>query len=128
MKRLAMVLFVGLAVSASLPAQQASLVNFDGAALPAFLSPAASTSDTKLFPSLAVPNAILPATTVSSVPAAALPDAPRASYGGDGYRWDLGIGYIYVHFKSAPFSSNLSGLHTSVAYSLNDWFALEGSA
>ena len=127
MKRLAMVLLVGLAVSASLSAQQVSFLNFDRAAEPALLSPVATPRETRLFPSLAVPNSILPTTSFSAVPSAALPDAPRAPYSGDGYRWDLAIGYEYVHFKSAPFSANLSGLHTSVAYSLNDWFALEGS-
>jgi hypothetical protein len=115
MKRLVLVVFVALAVSASLPAQQVSFLNFDRAAQPSFLPPAAA----------------LPPASVS-VPSAALPEAPRApQYAGRndelGYRWDLATGYEYVHFKSAPFSANLSGIHTSVAYSLTEWFALEGS-
>jgi hypothetical protein len=60
---------------------------------------------------------------------APLPDAPAPPPvgGGLGNRWDLAAGYEYVHFSSAPFSANLSGLHTSLAYALNDWFAFEGS-
>jgi hypothetical protein len=74
----------------------------------------------------------LPVPSLAPVPSAALPEAPRApQYGGRsdelGYRWDLATGYEYVHFKSAPFSANLSGIHTSIAYSLSEWFALEGS-
>lgn len=133
MKRLVLVLFVALAVSASLPAQQASFLNLDRSAQPLILAPAAEASNANLVPSLAVPAATLPLTSVSPVPSAALPEAPPApspqyGRGGDfGYRWDLAVGYEYVHFESKPFSANLSGIHTSIAYSLNEWFALEGS-
>jgi hypothetical protein len=134
MKRLVLVVFVALAVSASLPAQQVSFLNFDRAAQPSFLTPAAAATDSTLAltPSLAAPAVALPTVSFSPVPSAALPEAPRApQYGGRndelGYRWDLATGYEYVHFKSAPFSANMSGIHTSVAYSLNEWFALEGS-
>src|SRR5215471_6337832 len=131
MKRLVSVLFVALAVSASLPAQQASFLNLDRSAQPLFLAPAAEGPDASLVPSLAVPTATIPVTNFSPVPSAALPEAPRAPQygsGGDyGYRWDLAVGYEFVHFESAPFSANMSGIHTSIAYSLNEWFALEGS-
>jgi hypothetical protein len=131
MKRLVLVVFVALAFSASLPAQQASFLNFDRGALPWLLAPAAA-SDAGIVPLPAVPAATLPVPSLAPVPSAALPEAPRApQYGGRsdelGYRWDLATGYEYVHFKSAPFSANLSGIHTSIAYSLNEWFALEGS-
>jgi len=133
MKRLVLVVFVALAVSASLPAQQAPFSSFDRTPQLSFLAPAAGAADSTgvLVPSLAIPAAVLPAAPLSPVPSAALPDAPRApqfGQGGDiGYRWDLAVGYEYVHFKSKPFSANLSGIHTSIAYSLNEWFALEGS-
>ena len=131
MKRLVLVVFVALAVSASLPAQQASFLSLDRTAQPSFLAPAADASEANLVPALAVSAAALPAPSFSPVPSAALPDAPRAPQygrGGDlGYRWDLATGYEYVHFESAPFSANLSGIHTSIAYSLTEWFALEGS-
>ena len=127
MKRLVFAVFVALVVSASLPAQQASFLNFDRSAQPLFLAPAADASNANLVPS----GATFPVTSVSPVPSAALPEAPSAPQygrGGDfGYRWDLAVGYQYVHFESKPFSANLSGIHTSLAYSLTDWFALEGS-
>jgi hypothetical protein len=131
MKRLVLVVFVALAVSASLPAQQASFLNFDHTAQPLFLAPVAGASNASLFPSLAAPAVTLPATDSSPVPSAALPEAPRTpqygSAGDFGYRWDLAVGYEYVHFESRAFSANLSGIHTSIAYSLTEWFALEGS-
>ena len=130
MKRLVLVVFVALAVSASSPAQQATLLSFDRTAQPSFLTPAAAADSTGAFmPSLAIPAAALPAASPWPVPSAALPEAPpQFGRGGDiGYRWDLAVGYEYVHFKSAPFSANLSGIHTSLAYSVNEWFALEGS-
>ena len=53
---------------------------------------------------------------------------PRFYYGNnEDYRFQLGIGYEYVHFKSVPFSANLNGLHTSLTFYLNDWFAVEGN-
>lgn len=130
MKRLVLLVLVALAVSASLPAQQASFLNLDRSAQPLFLAPAADASNANLTSSFAVPAATLPVTSVSAVPSAALPEAPAPQFGrgGDfGYRWDLAVGYEYVHFDSKPFSANLSGIHTSLAYSLTDWFALEGS-
>jgi hypothetical protein len=131
MKRLVLVVFVALAVSASLPAQQASFLNLDRAVQPSFLAGHSSTSDVSLLPSLAAPTATLPASSFSAVPSAALPDAPAAPQfggGGDvGYRWHLATGYEFVHFESSAFSANLSGIHSALAYSLSDWFALEGS-
>jgi hypothetical protein len=127
MKRLVLVVFVALAVSASLPAQQAFL-NLDRTAQPSFFAHAADASEANLVPPLDVSVAALPAPSFSPVPSAALPDAPQYGSSGDvGYRWDLATGYEYVHFESAAFSANLSGIHTSIAYSLNEWFALEGS-
>ncbi|HUL16682.1 MAG TPA: outer membrane beta-barrel protein [Terriglobales bacterium] len=61
--------------------------------------------------------------------AEAAPD-PRPSPfwgGGEGLRWDLGVGYEYVRFNSYAFDSNLNGLHTSLTYFPNDWFGIEGS-
>src|SRR5215468_1362448 len=131
MKRLVLIVFVALAVSASLPAQQASFLNFDRAVQPSFLAGNSSASDVSLLPSLAAPAATLPVSSFSAVPSAALPDAPAAPQmggGGDvGYRWHLATGYEFVHFESSSFSASLSGIHTAVAYSLSDWFAFEGS-
>jgi hypothetical protein len=137
MKRLVFVVLVALAVSASLSAQQASSLNSARSTEPSFLAVAGGSSEVSLAPALAFPAATsasfapVPSAALSSAspPSAALPDAPAPPpVGGDfGNRWDLAAGYEYVHFSSAPFSANLSGLHTSLAYSLNDWFAFEGS-
>jgi opacity protein-like surface antigen len=39
----------------------------------------------------------------------------------------IGLGYEYVRFRSAPFNANLNGLHTSFTYFRNDWLGFEGS-
>src|SRR5215467_14185197 len=131
MKRLVLVVFAALAVSASLPAQQASFLNLDRAIQPSFLAGNSSASNVSLLPSLAASTAAFPTAAFSAVPSAALPDAPAAPQfggGGDvGYRWHLATGYELVHFESTAFSANLSGIHTALAYSFTDWFALEGS-
>jgi hypothetical protein len=124
MKRLVLVLFAALAVAASLPAQQASYLNFNGVVPPILNSPEAGAFNFPLEPALSLPARALSVPSFSAIPRAALPDVPGVpQYGrsGDfGYRWDLATGYEYVHFKSAPFSANLSGIHTALAYSLNE--------
>jgi opacity protein-like surface antigen len=126
MKRLAFAAFLSLALCAALPAQQPSFFALSSAQPSAPPAPVSYKFD--LVPALALP----PSSANSvSFPSAALPDAPappRPSYGDDNfYRWDLGVGYEFVHFKSAPFSANLSGLHTDLTYNLYDWFGLEGN-
>jgi len=134
MKRLLFLSLLALAVSASLSAQQASFLNYDRSVEPWSLT--TTSSEGSLVPALAftaaspAPFAPIPSAALSSapLPGAALPDAPAPPPLDDfGNRWDLAAGYEFVHFSSAPFSANLSGLHTSMAYSLNDWFAVEGS-
>src|SRR5260370_41473870 len=39
----------------------------------------------------------------------------------------IGVGYEYVRFSSAPFNANLNGLHTSFTYFWKDWLGFEGS-
>jgi len=53
----------------------------------------------------------------------------RVTYGGDDdYRWSVGFSYVYVHFSSTPISGvALNGIHTSVTYSFNKYFGLEGA-
>jgi Outer membrane protein beta-barrel domain len=127
MKPLVFFSLLALTVSASLSAQQTSFLNSAASDRPSFLR----AENTPLLPALALPPAPIRSAALSdaAMPSAALPDAPAPPpVGGDfGNRWDLAAGYEYVHFSSAPFSANLSGLHTSLAYSLNDWFAFEGS-
>lgn len=64
--------------------------------------------------------------TPAASPAPAQPE-PRFIYGGrDDYRWQLGLGYNYVQFRSNFVNVGMSGLNVSVAYFLNEWFGLEG--
>lgn len=124
MKRLVFAAFLSLALCAALPAQQPSFFALSSTQPSAPPAPASYNFD--LVPALALPTA-----APGSIPSAALPDAPAPPKPGynddDFYRWDLGVGYEFFHFKSSIFSANLSGLHTTLTYNLKDWFGLEGS-
>ena len=63
-----------------------------------------------------------PASPAAS-PAPQFPGARDVDY----YKWDLGVGYEFLHFKSAPFDANLSGLHTDLTYNFKDWLGVEGN-
>jgi hypothetical protein len=122
MKRFAFVALLSLSLCVALPAQQPSFFTLSSPQPSA--PPAPYNFD--LVPALAPPAA-----APVSVPSAALPDAPappKPGYNNDDfYRWDLGVGYEFFHFKSSIFSADLSGLHTTLTYNLKDWFGLEGS-
>jgi hypothetical protein len=111
MKRLALAAFFVLGTCASLPAQQTSFLLLAPTAQPNAAS-ASNSFHFNLAPELAPPPA---------------PAPPPGAFSDEGYRWDLAVGYEYIHFESAPFSSNLHGLHTDLTYNLNNWFGLEGN-
>jgi opacity protein-like surface antigen len=126
MKRLALAAFLVLGTCASIPAQQTSLMMFTPASQP----PAPSTASTFNF--TLVPELAPPVTALAIPrPQPAFPNSPRLPQSSgsnfDGYRWDLAIGYEFVHFESAPFSADLHGLHTDLTYNVNNWFGLEGN-
>jgi opacity protein-like surface antigen len=126
MKRLVFAAVFALGLGSSLPAQQASSlflapVSLSNAAAP--ISGSAPHYNFDLVPALAVPTAA-PSFSADPNP----PSPPQfAGFRDEGYKWDLGVGYEFVHFKSAPFSSNLSGLHTDITYNISDWIGLEGN-
>jgi len=45
----------------------------------------------------------------------------------DDYRWQLGVGFEYMRFRSGPIDTSLIGLNTTLSYFTNSWFALEGN-
>ena len=128
MKRLALAAFFVLGTCAALPAQQSSFPLLTPAVQPS-PSTTAGSFNFSLTPELALPARFTSFSTPA--PASALPNPPAppqgSSFGDEGYRWDLAVGYEFVHFDSAPFSSSLHGLHTDLTYNLNNWFGLEGN-
>jgi len=128
MKKLALAAFFVLGTCAALPAQESPFLLLTPAIQPS-ASTAASSFNFTLVPELAPPARF---TSFSApAPASALPNSPAppqgSSFGDEGYRWDLAVGYEFIHFDSAPFSADLHGLHTDLTYNLNNWFGLEGN-
>jgi opacity protein-like surface antigen len=129
MKRLALAAFLALGTCASIPAQQSSVLMFAPAAQPSAPSNA-SPFNFSLVPELALPATSFAASNTVLAPhsSPSAPVPPQGSVASDqGYRWDLAVGYEFVHFESGPFNANLSGLHTDLTYNLNNWFGLEGN-
>jgi hypothetical protein len=72
-------------------------------------------------------------TTALAVPlAAAEPGAPSPKpkflYSRDDIvRWELGLGFNWIRFRSSIFNASAVGLKTSVVYYTNEWFGIEGN-
>jgi len=66
---------------------------------------------------------------MASAAAAAEPvPKPKFVFGDrDDYRWQLGVGFEYMRFRSDPIDTSLIGLNTTLSYFTNSWFALEGN-
>ena len=68
------------------------------------------------------------ALTVDAAEPAAPSPKPRFVFGGrDDYRWQLGFGIDWIHFRSSIFNANAVGIRTCVTYFTNSWFGVEGS-
>jgi len=60
-------------------------------------------------------------------PAASSP-RPKFLYSQDGIvRWDLGLGFTWIRFRSSVFNASAVGLKTSLTYNTNEWFGIEGN-
>ena len=61
---------------------------------------------------------------------AALPQAAPESqriYRDTIYRWELGVGFTYVKFRSPAINTGMLGLNTSVTYFAKNWLGVEGN-
>jgi len=91
-----------------------------------------------LVASLTPPETSLAALSFSAPPASPpssraglaepLPAAPSPyNYLERDYRWEIGLAFALVRFRSAPYYATAPGFHSSVAYFLNNWLAVEGA-
>jgi hypothetical protein len=80
---------------------------------------------------LALSNAETSAAAVpkaAAAPAAEPAAKPKYIFGDrDDYRWQLGVGFDYMRFRSGPIDTSLIGLNTTLSYFTNSWFAVEGN-
>jgi opacity protein-like surface antigen len=86
-----------------------SLPGFSPAPAAPFASPAAAATATLADPSPAPPD-------------------PSFDYSLRDYRWEISLGFALVRFRSSVYYASLAGVHSSLAYFLNDWVAIEGAA
>jgi len=118
---------------AGLAAAQSGTLNLNTSDADTLRPPAPAKGDLRLFANGATDTVALALVPIDLNPQPAAPAAtpaptPVPMFGHyEGYRFQLGVGYSYFRFRSAPFNSNMSGLQTSLSYFLNDWFAVEGN-
>jgi len=70
-----------------------------------------------------------PGTATAEAPAepAAAP-VPKFVFGErDDYRWQLGVGVEFFRFQSNVVNASMVGLNTTLTYSTNSWFGVEGN-
>jgi hypothetical protein len=60
----------------------------------------------------------------AAAPAAPLPRYdPTERY----QRWEIGLGFAFVRFRSSVYTASAVGLNSSLVYHLKDWVAIEGA-
>jgi opacity protein-like surface antigen len=42
-------------------------------------------------------------------------------------RWELGLGFTWIRFRTSIFNASAVGLKTSLTYNTNEWFGVEGN-
>jgi hypothetical protein len=63
-----------------------------------------------------------------ATPVASAAAAPQVIYRGtENERWELGLGFTYLKFRSPAIDQNMLGLNTSVVYFPRDWIGVEGN-
>jgi outer membrane protein with beta-barrel domain len=73
------------------------------------------------------PAAKFAASVASAALETAAPEPQIYSRGVENGRWQLGLGFTYVKFRSPAIDAGMEGLNTSVTYFTNDWFGVEGN-
>jgi hypothetical protein len=62
-----------------------------------------------------------------AIPSPAPRPKPRPYYYENPNKWQLGVTFAFVRFRSSVYSASAPGLNTSLAYWLREWIAIEGS-
>lgn len=79
-------------------------------------------------PVVAIPANAIPSPAASSAfPSPAPRPKPRPYYYENPNKWQLGITFALVRFRSSVYYASAPGLNTSLAYWLREWIAIEGS-
>jgi opacity protein-like surface antigen len=60
-------------------------------------------------------------------PVPAAPSPSPYNYLERDYRWEIGLAFSVVRFRSSVYYATAPGFHSSVAYFLNNWLAVEGA-
>jgi hypothetical protein len=76
---------------------------------------------------LAAPVGSAALTGYAAPVASAAPEPQIFSRGDENGRWQLGLGFTYVKFRSPAIDAGMAGLNTSVTYFTNDWLGVEGN-
>ncbi len=73
------------------------------------------------------PAAEFAAPVASAALAAPAPEPQVIARGRETERWQLGLGFTYVKFRSPAIDASLEGVNSSVTYLTNEWFGVEGN-
>jgi hypothetical protein len=69
----------------------------------------------------------MPSTSGSAPPALPGRPSPKFDYDSREDRWQFGLGFPVVRFRSSAYSATAVGVHVSLAYFVNNWLAVEGA-
>jgi Outer membrane protein beta-barrel domain len=117
--------------SSQFPATDASLIANNSSANVSFSSSlAVDPGNLAAFSPLAAPSADATLSWPASAPApqpAPEPTPNSYSYSENPNKWQLGVAFALVRFRSSVYFATAPGFNTSLAYSWKDWVAIEGS-
>jgi opacity protein-like surface antigen len=132
MKKPLMGMLLMLAMAWAVGAQEVGVVNGAGKGKPSAAVVAdSSTAEVSLASAGEAGSASNVAAVAAIGEAAAEPPAaapvPKFVFGErDDYRWQLGVGLEFFRFQSNLVNASMVGLNTTLTYSTNSWFGVEG--